>query len=85
MILMGSRARKILPLFVLFPDHLHVRPHIPLELRVAQEEGGVVGGHKPGALVCIELAPRSHLGFSLPNPRFEAGLLDVFGCCAQYS
>src|SRR4030042_263196 len=46
-----------LSLFVLFPDQLHVLPHCTLALRVAQEEGGVVGGHELGALVGVEFAP----------------------------
>ncbi len=53
----GYRLGKILPLFILLPDPLHVLPHIFLELGVAQEEGGVVGGHELGALVGVEFAP----------------------------
>ena len=58
---------KILLLLVLFPDHLHVLPYVPLKLGVSQEEGGVIRGHELGTVVCVEASPEGGNPFLCPQ------------------
>jgi hypothetical protein len=47
----------VLSPLVLLPDPLHVLPDVSFKLRVAQEKGRVIRGHKLGTLIGVEASP----------------------------